>query len=166
MTLEELRGRLRFAFEDDVGECAEPSHFEETAEGVLVCVTARGNPFGHTKTRTVSLTGAETKYRSLEAGEGEYEPGWKIVWQQTRESYGDFVDLPDEHEISAWVGPDARIQEGRALIARHFQATLQREISFDLSSITQKTGELEQPLSREQKAALFDRTAQIMRAIL
>lgn len=169
MTFEEIQDFLRQQF-SDVGDEHVISHHDELAGGWYLCITAHDNPWDMrtdgVPVKTTPLSGQETKYRTLWRGECPHADDILIIWQSTRQSFGEFVDLPNDYEISVWVGPKENAAEGRAQIASDHDATLRSEIAYDLSDIKHRLHALSKSMTATERADILTRLGELTRSTL
>ncbi len=169
MTYEEIVTALAAEF-DGVGSEFSDHHHEELEGGWYFCITNDGNPFTEgsvlVPTRSISLSGRDTKDRTLMRGEYSLGSGWVAIWQETEEAYGQFIDIPDEHEISVWVGPKENACGGRARILADHDAILASEVDRDLCAIEKRLMGASSTLPENARELILSRLTAVTRNIL
>ncbi|MAM39054.1 MAG: hypothetical protein CL949_11275 [Erythrobacter sp.] len=169
MTYEEVIATLETEF-DGIGGEYHAHHQEELAGGWLFYISHPGNPFDEgdilTPTKFVSLSGRDTKYRSLRSGEYNFGSGWVAIWQDIKEAYGEFIDIPDDHEITAWIGPKEKAEEGRRRVMKDHDALLAAEVEGDLGAIERRLASIAASLPYEARHGIITRLTAIARNTL
>lgn len=117
---------------EDQGSSYEIDEIREDARGWRISVKGESNPFKDKAAFThVSLMTLEARYRCLEFGSNSCPvgEGWTIHYQCLRSSYGEWVEVPDDNYIEAWLGPREVQEQGLEDIEREAASVLALEAS-------------------------------------
>lgn len=175
MNADELEAHIREIAEDD-GSTIEDLEISQDDLGWHASIKAEGNPFSRGDFGSMSgkedmiipLRGRECKYHSLRSGEMEIEafPGLHVVWFSTVEAWDEYTDAPDTHRIDAVFVEAVNLEKARTVQRDELEGALIGEIAGDLYSTSRLLDHLSRPVDQQQRDALAERLAQMMRTLL
>lgn len=131
-----LNAFLQEVFDED-GSSFETDLCEATDGGFLLNIRGEGNPFANSGHQVIALRSMEATYRSLRSGEVACTPfdDWTGFYQCLRKSYGEFVEIPDDHSIVVWFCPKGLREEGRDWLQKEVASVIASEVETDLWAI-------------------------------